>query len=345
RVVIAAILVWAGYGYLGASFAFAFSMGSGVVLAVYIVWKFVPEAFFIPSWSNLNIDEVFRFSWPLMAASLFGMIVGQVDTLMLQFFRGSSQVGLYQAAFPFAYLLTVGGSMFGSIFLSNASRMVGSGNEGELGRVYRTVTKWIAVFTVPLFVIFMAFPEAVLLLFGKQYTVVEDVLRVLSFGFLVSSVVGPFGNVFQALDRTKLNMALTGMLAMLNFVLNAVLIPQLGAMGAAVATTVSYLIYAGAGVAVLYWLFDIVPFKLLVWKVWFGAAIAALFVYLISNTLFVVTPFWFFVVDLVLFGLLYLILLLVLRTLDEDDLLILRAVKRKTGRDIPWIEGLIRRFS
>ncbi len=345
RVAIAAVLVWASYGYIGASFAYAFSMGSGIILAAYYARKLIPGLFSHVAPAKYDFSELFHFSWPLLAAGLFGIVLGHIDTFMLQFFSGSREVGLYQAAYPFANLLTIGIGLFASIFLSNASRMIAEGDLEELDSVYQTVTKWVALVSLPIFAVFMAFPRAVLVIFGSEYYVVDDVLRVLSFGFLLGAISGPFRNIFKATDRTKVIFGLSAVLATLNAGLNWWLIPSMGAMGAAIASTTAQVVSAMIGLVIVSWKMEAFPFRLSILKAAVASSVAVGVVWWLSNFLFEVTPLWFFVIDMAVFGLIYVGLLLVLRVLEEEDLMILREIREKTGLELEIIEKIVHRFS
>lgn len=345
QLVLAAVLVYLGFGYLGAAFAYAFAFFSAAFLSLYFANSIFPGILSSKREVETEYYELLSHSMPLLAGGLFGVITGYIDTFMLQFFKGSSSVGLYKSAYPFAKLLMVGVGIFSSIFLSNASKLTSGGDKSDLAAVYRSVVKWVSLLSVPIFAIIFAFPRTVLVLFGSEYYAAENVLRVLAVGFLLNSSVGPANRIYESLGITQYNFMISVVLAVSNFVLNLLLIPELGVMGAAIASTASFTLLFLIHMFLSLKLLGKLPFRSSVLKTWIAALVSMGFVYLLTNLLFDFTPVWFYVLALMLFGGLYISLLLAFRTIDRSDIVVLRALKDKTGIEVEWLESLVRKYS
>lgn len=343
QLILAFALITLGYGYFGAAIAYSVTFVLGGFLGIYFAYREFPEVFTTRS-RYTDYGEIFHHSWPLVLAGLFSKITGNIDTFMLQSFISSEKVGLYQAAFPFASALTMASGMFGAIFLSNASELISQGKNETLKKTYRTVVKWTSITMVPMFLIVFAFPRVVLTLFGAEYYAAENILRILSLGFIINGLVGPAGNIYQALEKTKLNFYTTAVVGISNLVLNFLLIPEYGVMGAAWASTASLTIAALINGAIVYRVTGRQPIRKSVVKVWVSGLIGITGVYLATNILFTYTPKWFFVVDLVLFGLLYSVIMLSLGTIEEEDLMIMKAIRDKTGLELEKTEKMIRKI-
>jgi len=349
KIVMASGLVALGTGYMGAAAGYAFGFGSAAFVGFYFARKEFPDAFSLSKPVRYNYGEIFRHSWPLMAAGLFGIVTGHIDTFMLQAFRDSTEVGIYQAAYPFAMLMTTGVSMFSSIFLSNASKLVSKNDKKDLVSTYRTVVKWISIVTVPVFLIIFAFPKTALIVYGSEYYGAVNVLRVLLVGFMLSALIGPASNIYQAFDRTKLNFAASALIATVNASINYYLIPKNswfgGTMGAAIASTIAFVAIFIFHFVILYRLMGAQPFRFSLLKIWGSGLVSIGVVYALSNLLFDITPVWFFAVNLGVFSVVYGLLLLVSRTIEEEDLVVLRVLRNKTGLELEFVEDLVRRFS
>lgn len=335
-------LINAGYGYLGAAFAYSATFILGAFISAYFVYREMPEAFKISS-KNLNFKEIFYHSWPLVLAGVFSKITGNIDTFMIQGFLSSTKVGLYQAAFPFGSALLIGSGMFSTIFLSDASKIISKGNSQELAKTYRTVVKWTSIVTVPMFLILFAFPKTVLILFGAEYYSAENILRVISVGFLISGIIGPASNVYQAIDRTKLNFYTSATLGILNLSLNFILIPIYGVIGAAWASTISFGAIALINIILVSRILGKQPFRNSVFKVWLAGLTAIGVVYFLSNIFFEITPAWFFIIALGIYGVVYALMLLALNTIEDEDLLIMKAIRDKTGLELEKTEEIVRK--
>jgi O-antigen/teichoic acid export membrane protein len=343
QLVLAFSLIYLGYGYLGAAFAYSVTFILGAFLSAYFAYRELPEAFQKVT-SYWNFREIFHHSWPLILAGVFSRITGNIDTFMIQGFLSSTEVGLYQAAFPFGSALLIGSGMFSTIFLSDASKLISKGKEEQLARTYRTVVKWTSIITVPMFLVLFAFPKTVLILFGAEYYSAGNILRVVAVGFLISGLIGPAANIYQAIEKTKLNFYTSAILGILNLGLNFALIPVYGAIGAAWASTLSFGIVAIVNIYLVSRIIGKQPFRKSIIKVWISALIAIASVYYISNLLFEVAPVWFFIISLGFYGVIYTLALLLFDTIEEEDLMIMKAIRDKTGLELKRTEKIVRKL-
>ena len=345
KVILTVALLILGYGYLGAAAAFAFAWGTGVILAIYFSQKILPEIFTLSKPKNKQYSKLLHHSWPLFAAGLFASIAGYIDTFMLQALLGSEEVGLYNAAYPFAAALTFAGSAFGSIYLSNASKLYGNNQTEEIGSAYSLVVKWTALISIPAFTVMIAFPTAILQLFGNEYLVMNNVLRILALGFLFSALVGPATKVIQAVDKTKYKLYLTVFIGASNITLNYLLIPIYGITGAAMATAATFIIAFAAKILVVKHLIKSFTFRPSIIKILISATTSTATIYLIFKALNLETSIIALPIAVILTVILYLVLLLLNRTLGEEDLTVLKYIKEKTGLKNKKIEQLIKRYS
>ena len=129
----------------------------------------------------------------------------------------------------------------------------------------------------------------------------------------------------------------------MNFLLNFLLIPIYGVSGAAIATGFSL-----AFVYILTFLFaykaaKIQPFQLSHLKIILASSIAVFVVYLLMKyvtgvSLFVSIPL------LSVFLLFYFFLLILMKSFEEEDLMIMRAVSQRLGIRSNWVINIIKRF-
>lgn len=341
---LAAILIYLGYSYLGAAFAYAFGFGTSAILGIYYVKKLLPETFARKKAAKYNFDELWSHSWPLLAAGVFGVIIGHIDTFMIQYFKGSESVGLYQAAYPFAALLLIGNKMFSSIFLSRASYLT-SKSEKDLSKTFKVVVKWISIITVPIFLLLLAYPRSVLILFGAEYYQVENVLRILLIGFFLNTIIGPANRVYQAIDRTKVITLLSIILATANFALNLILIPIYSITGAAIASAASFGLIFVVKILYLYRFTGTLPFRKSILKVMASGIIAISIIYLTTRLFFSNTPEWFLAPALIMYAVLYPSCVLLSGTIESEDLEIVYAIDEKIPFNVKPLINIIERFS
>ena len=76
-------------------------------------------------------------------------------------------------------------------------------------------------------------------MFGAEFEAGAASLVILAVGRLVSSMTGPVGSVLSVTGHQRINLAVYGAAAGLQLMLDLILIPQYGIVGAAVASTVA----------------------------------------------------------------------------------------------------------
>jgi O-antigen/teichoic acid export membrane protein len=211
--------------------------------------------------SKKTVTETLSFSWPLAVESLVVIFLGSIDILMLGWLTASEEIGLYKSIQPVANILTFLLGSLTFIYLPIATRYFSDGRLGDLDIIYKTSTRWISQLTFPLLLFYFLFGENFLqVLFGSEYAVAWSALVILSVGQYSSVITGPNGMTIKAIDRTREDLLASGGALITNVVMNYLLIPIYGIEGAAVATTLGFLVYNIIDLAILYWYVDVSPF-------------------------------------------------------------------------------------
>jgi O-antigen/teichoic acid export membrane protein len=333
-----------GYGVIGASVGWVLAIVGTAFLAFYFLEKKVFPILHSKV-KAIPVDrELFFFSFPLIFAGLAGLITGYTDTLMLGYFCTSSEVGIYNAAMPTASLLLMSGGAFGVIFMPVVSELYARGRENDLRSTYSSVTKWIFAITLPAFLLMTLFSDSIVrIMFGSEYIVGATALRILAFGYFITSLFGLASSLLQSYGRTKIVMGCSFIGASVNFILNFLLIPIYGVTGAAIATGASLALLGLLYLFFIYRIGRVQPFKLSYAKPLFASLIALLVVYVITQYVIGVSLFslagMFFV-----FLILYFFLLLIFKSFEEEDLMIMRAIDERLGTKSNWMREIIKRF-
>lgn len=205
--------------------------------------------------------ELLSFSLPLVASGAMTIIISDIDFYMLGAFSGTGAVGVYNVAYPIAQLLMTAMTAFGFVFMPILSELDVSGEHGQMKRIYQLATRWVVLATLPLFLLLVLFPgQAIRYTFGVEYVSGAAPLSVLAVGFFVHTAFGLNKGTLTSLGHTRLIMLDDIAAAVFNILLNLVLIPRYGLLGAAYATAASYLLLNLLYSVQLYWRTRIQPF-------------------------------------------------------------------------------------
>lgn len=313
-----------GQGLSITAFASLFLLASVVTLgynSIVSIWKFARP--------KIEIDlgfwkETLKQAWPLGLVGIFVTIYFWVDSVMLSLMQGDEVVGWYNAAYRVVLvLLFIPGAYFSSVFPVMSKFYVSS--KESLKYVYEKSVKYMIIIAVPIGVgTTLLADKVILLIFGTEYSHSIIALQILIWSTVFIFVSQSFAHLFNSLNRQIIVAKVTGSCALLNVLLNVILIPKYSYIGASIATvTTEFVALALVFIWSLRIGYGLSSKKLIdiVVKVLIASAIMCVFIlYLRDLTLWGLAP---------LSALLYFVVLYIIRGIDGEDKLLLRQVVPK----------------
>jgi len=188
--------------------------------------------------TKFNYD-LLKFSYPFMFVIILQTFMHWMDILMLGYFTNASTVGLYHPAARTAGLLQALLMSFISIYAPMISQFHSEKNILKMNQTYKMVSRWLLVFSIPISIMFILFPENILSLFGKEYISSSNVLIILTIATLLQAIFGAASPTLGMSGFTRLILINTSIAFILNLGLNYTLIPLYGINGAAYATLIT----------------------------------------------------------------------------------------------------------
>lgn len=194
--------------------------------------------------SKLMLRPWLASSMAFAAITAIHTVNNRMDVLLVGTIMGASSAGIYEVGFRCAEVLLFAPVTVNITYAAFMSRLF-SGRQFETLRsfVLRS-TRILFVVTLALGVLLAVFAESlIVLLFGHEYRDAAWPLRILVVGHVYNVFVGPVDlllNMAGHEGRTVLGVTLA---AVANIVLNLVLIPPFGIVGACIATTFSTFIW------------------------------------------------------------------------------------------------------
>ena len=263
---------------------------------------------------------------------LFGVIntiLFWIDSFSIGFFRNTSEVGLYNVAVPLAALLGFFPELFIQLFFPLITKEYSKKNIPLIKELSKQLGKWIFMLNLPLFIILFLFPGAIInILFGKEYILAENSLRILSLGtFVATSTIYISDNLLAMKGKSKLILANILIAAIINILLDIFLVPKYGINGAAIATAIVHILL---GFAILFeakYYSSIVPVRRKMFKILFISLIPTILLIFLRK----IIPINLISIVLlgILFLFLYILLIFITNCLDKNDFMILKSIRRK----------------
>lgn len=185
--------------------------------------------------------QLIRYSFPLLITATLLNLMSWIDTIMLGYFKSAEVVGIYNAVYPLVGFLSLVIASMGYVYVPVTSRLWGQNNTSPLGSIYAVMTKWCFLLTFPLFALIFVYPEYFITkLYGAQYISGATSLRILALGFITNSYFGFNYHTLLASGDSDFLMKCSVASVGINAVINFMLIPEYGMVGAAIGTAISY---------------------------------------------------------------------------------------------------------
>lgn len=195
-------------------------------------WKFSQSTFL-----NLIKD-----SWPLMLASLSGYIYGRIDQVMIQNLLDSTAVGLYDVAVRLTELL---GLLPSIIIASLVPAVVGARSRDNVEynkRLKAMALLCLSIAALSAGLLYLAAPSLVPLLFGSEFSDSIILVRVYAWSTIGTVMIILLQQYLVIEKKSKNFLAYSALGAVSNIILNLLLIPIYGNIGAAYATLTTFLV-------------------------------------------------------------------------------------------------------
>ena len=234
---------------LNVLFLVAFDMGTmGYVLSVVVadlcMTVFVTAVarldkyFSLKAVRALTVRDMLKFSVPYIPTTMMWLITSASDRYIVTAYSGSAENGLYAAAYKLPTLLVL---VCGVFIEAWQFSVVKDADENERAGFFSSVYKnYMGIIFMGASLLIATAKLMTRLLLAESYYSSWQYVPVLVIAMAFSALVSFLGSVYFLEKKSLLSMVTSMAGALVNVVLNFVLIPERGAMGAAVATLISY---------------------------------------------------------------------------------------------------------
>lgn len=219
----------------------AFVMGH-TVSALYALW-FSRAYRDLVSWRKLRrekVVEMLRYSIPMIPNAVSWWVSNSSDKYILLLFWGTAVNGLYSVAYKIPSILTMLISIFiGAWQISAVDEFGSEASRKFYSDIYR---KYEALLFTGGALLILGTKILAFFLFSNDFFQAWMYTPVLILASVFNSMAAFVGSIYTSAKKTSMLFFSTLAAALVNIVLNFLLIPKFSAMGAAVATLISYAI-------------------------------------------------------------------------------------------------------
>jgi len=233
--IIAAILL--GYKLTGLITALIISgILFNLITLLYILRQ---TGFQLPRFSHMK--SYLRWGIPLTPNTAILWIIHSSDRYMISYFISVAAAGIYGAAYAIGNYASFALMPLGAVLYPNISKTYDEGNLDGTKNYLKYSTKYLMMVAIPsAFALSMLAKPLLQILTTPEFVSGSIVVPFVAFGAVLFCFFQIFVYIIHLVRKTKLTVRLLATSAGINILLNLILIPRMGVLGAAVATLIAY---------------------------------------------------------------------------------------------------------
>ena len=196
-------------------------------------------------WLPIKIDknlvrEILTYSYPFLFSGLLWWLLGWTDRIVLRMYTSFAEIGLYSAAFKLIAVMNLFTTGFSTFWYPFAYEQYEKNPENR--EIFSKVFEYVSFLMLALGLIILSGKNLIFMLFAKSYrssAYIAPFLLLYPVSIMMAIVVA---RGIDFAKKTYWFMVSDGVAALFNLFGNLLLIPSLGAKGAALSTGLSFVI-------------------------------------------------------------------------------------------------------
>jgi O-antigen/teichoic acid export membrane protein len=223
-------MLFLGKDLIAVMVGFALSAIVGLFLNWIIVWKkLTPFSFSLADVKGLILNGL-----PFWLSNFLMTFYSRIDTVMLSVIKGFAANGIYNAAYKITDVFTLIPVAVVGAFYPTLSRIFKNQDASQLKLLFRRAFNYLLIIAIPMGIMFTLIAQRVIqFLYKSEFGPAAGVLQILVWAELFLFLNYLMGYLLNSIDKQKLFTISTAIYAVVNVVLNLMLIPAFGYFGAA----------------------------------------------------------------------------------------------------------------
>lgn len=190
--------------------------------------------------STLSWKQLARLALPFALAGIFVKIYSYVDTLLLERFHTTVIIGQYAVAYKITYAFQFLPLTFVAALYPGLSSAYAEGDKKVLRSLFQGSLRLMMLAAIPITVGLSVFSAWIPWLYGSSYQGAVLPLTILAWVLVPIFLDFPIGSLLNATHRAGYKTAAMGISMVVNAIANLLLVPSLGAVGAAWSAVISF---------------------------------------------------------------------------------------------------------
>jgi O-antigen/teichoic acid export membrane protein len=231
------------------------------VISTAVVYFFLFKKNFPKSLThNFSSTEILRTSYPMALSAISYFLMQSTDVLFISAYDTFESVAYYSIAVKLATVTALALISVNIVIAPKIASIYNDKNFSQLKLILKKATRINVVISLPIIILLLFFSEYVLSTFGSNYILAKNALWILLIAQFFNSITGPSALYLNMTGRQKKLNGILVISLLINVVLNIILVPDFGMLGAAISTTTSFVISKTLASALVFYLDNVKTF-------------------------------------------------------------------------------------
>jgi O-antigen/teichoic acid export membrane protein len=231
------------------------------VISTAVVYFFLFKKNFPKSLThNFSSTEILRTSYPMALSAISYFLMQSTDVLFISAYDTFESVAYYSIAVKLATVTALALISVNIVIAPKIESIYNDKNFSQLKLILKKATRINVVISLPIIILLLFFSEYVLSTFGSNYILAKNALWILLIAQFFNSITGPSALYLNMTGRQKKLNGILVISLLINVVLNIILVPDFGMLGAAISTTTSFVISKILASALVFYLDNVKTF-------------------------------------------------------------------------------------
>ncbi len=267
------------------------------------------------SYDRELIKNIVRIAIPFALFAIFQRVYMYLDTVLLKEFAGDEAVGYYQISFKIIFALQFLPMAFvASLYPAMSNFWIN--NKKQLIVSFEKALIYLMVISIPISAGVVALADKIVLIFKGGYGEAILPMQIIILATVFIFINFPIGSLLNACDQQKKNTANMIAVTIISIIINLILIPRFGAVGASITVLITNILMVILGI---YFAKRTIQFSLkkttkAFFKILISGILMGLFAFYLKNyvNILIIIP---------ISALIYFILLFIFRTIRKDEIM------------------------
>lgn len=227
------------WGIIGAVIAFGLGYLVSVVYMTYFLIAKVGAKFSLKLYSFSYLKNMLSYGIKAHISNMMTFLNYRQDIFLLGYFSTSASVGVYSLAVNLGERLSIFSQSFSQVLLPKISSLE---VESDRNKITSMVSRFILIFITLISIVLFFLSDLLFRLFFPEFLESSLLLKLLLPGLTVLAVEKILSNDLAGRGKPEVNMYVSFFNVGINILLNLILVPKYGAVGAAISSSFTYIL-------------------------------------------------------------------------------------------------------